>query len=294
MLWIYLIILAQFLNAIVTLVDKHLVTSTLIGKPVVYTFYIGAMSGVAVLLLPFGVVVVPGEAIIWLSLVSGISYVFSILFLYKALKLSDASDAVPVLGAISAIATLSLSFIFMEKSLTGGFLYGFIFLVLGTAVTSYFHLTKKATFFLIIAGILFGFSTIFVKEIFQQTTFWNGFFWSRLANVLGVLLLLFWPSNIRAIWENIKRSSVATKTAVVANKIVAGFAFLMILYAIKLGDASIVNALTGVQFAFLLLFAVIFTKKFPQYFYETTHRHAIFRKVIATSLITAGLAMLFL
>lgn len=294
MLWVYLIILAQFLNAFVTLVDKHFVTSTLVGKPVVYAFYIGAMSGVAVLLLPFGVVLAPTAVVLWLSAVAGISYVFSLLFLYKSLKLSDASDVAPVLGALSAIATLGFSAVFLGEGLTGNFLYGFVLLVIGTFITSYFHLTKKATLFLVVAAILFGFSTVLLKELFNQTTFWDGFFWSRLANVLGVALLLLWPSNASAILGNIKTSSMGTKVAVVANKIIAGFAFLLILYAIKLGDVSVVNALTGIQFAFLLLLTILFAKKFSRYLHEVVHRHAILQKSIATIIIAIGLALLFL
>ena len=88
---------------------------------------------------------------------------------------------------------------------------------------------------------------------------------------------------------------MGTKTAVVVNKVIAGFAFLLILYAIKLGDVSVVNALTGVQFAFLLLFAILFSKRFPEYFYESVHHHhAILRKLVATVLIMVGLFLLFL
>ncbi|MBI2063662.1 MAG: EamA family transporter [Candidatus Yanofskybacteria bacterium] len=294
MTWVYLIIIAQFLLAIVTIVDKHFVTSALIGKPVVYTFYIGIMSVAAILLLPFGVVLTPTSDVLRLSLIAGVSYVFSLLFLYKSLKLSDASDVAPALGAISAIATLGLSVIFLNESPAGNFMYGFILLILGTFITSYFHLTKKATLFLIVAGVLFGLSTVFLKELFNQTVFWNGFFWSRLANILGVALLLLWPGNARAILGNFKTSSTSTKTAVVANKFIAGFAFLLILYAIKLGDVSIINALTGIQFAFLLLLTILLAKRFPKYFYETTHHHAILRKTIATVITASGLAILFL
>lgn len=294
MLWIYLIILAQFLNAIVTLVDKHLVTSALIGKPVVYAFYVGVLSGVAVLILPFGMVFVPSLNVLLLSFMAGVGYVFSLLFLYKSLKLSEASDVAPALGAVSAVATFGFSFLFLGENLSGNFLYGFVLLVIGTFITSYFHLTKKATIFLVTAGFLFGLSTVLLKELFNQTAFWNGFFWSRMANVLGVALLLLWPANLKAVLGNIKTSSTGTKTAVIANKFVAGFAFFMILYAIKLGDVSIINALTGVQFAFLLIFTILFTRKFPQYFYETSHHHAILRKVFATIFIMAGLALLFL
>lgn len=294
MVWVFLIIVAQFLNAIVTLVDKFLVTSPLIGRPVVYTFYIGAMSGAAILLLPFGVVAPLTVEVARLSLIAGVAYVFSILFLYKALQASDASDVAPAFGAVSAVATLGFSVWFLGKGLSGNFLYGFILLVAGTFITSYFHLSKKSTMFLIIAGALFGFSTIFLKELFNQTSFWNGFFWSRLANIVGVMTLLLRPRNIQAILGNVKTSSINVKMAVVANKIIAGFAFLMILYAIKLGNVSIINALTGVQFAFLLLLTILFVKKYPQYIFETTHYHAVARKAAATSIIAVGLAILFL
>ena len=295
MVWIYLVVIAQLLNAVVTLIDKHFVTSALIGKPVVYAFYMGVLSGAAVLLLPFGVVLAPTIMVLWLSLVAGISYVFALLFLYKSLKLSDASDVAPVFGAVSTVATFGFSFIFLGGSLSGNFLSGFILLVVGTFITSYFHLTKKAILFLVVAGVMFGFSTVFLKELFNQTAFWNGFFWSRLANVLGVVILFLWSNNARAILDNIKTSSMGTKTAVVVNKVIAGFAFLLILYAIKLGDVSVVNALTGVQFAFLLLFAILFSKRFPEYFYESVHHHhAILRKLVATVLIMVGLFLLFL
>ena len=142
MLWIYLIVIAQLLNAVVTLIDKHFVTSTLIGKPVVYAFYIGILSGVVVLLLPFGVVLAPTMAVLWLSFVAGISYIFALLFLYKSLKLSDASDVAPALGAVSAVAAFGFSFMFFGGSLSGNFLYGFVLFVVGTFISSYFHLTK--------------------------------------------------------------------------------------------------------------------------------------------------------
>ena len=87
-------------------------------------------------------------------------------FLYKSLKLSDASDVAPAFGAVSAVATLGFSFMFLGGSLSGNFLYGFVLLVVGTFITSYFHLTKKATLFLIVAGIMFSFSTVFLKELF--------------------------------------------------------------------------------------------------------------------------------
>ena len=39
---------------------------------------------------------------------------------------------------------------------------------------------------------------------------------------------------------------------------------------------------------------ILFTKRFPQYLYETTHHHAVVRKVMATAIIAIGLGFLLL
>ncbi len=295
MTWIYLVLVAQFVNAIVVLVDRHLIISPEIKKPVVYTFYVGIMSCVVIAILPFGLVSWPSPLMAWLSLFAGITFILYLFFLYSALKISDASDVSPVVGAVSAIATLFFSALFLNGNIPDNFLYGFIFLVIGTLLMSYFRLSTKTVIFIIISGIFFGLSSVFVKMLFNHTTFWNGFFWSRMADVIGVILLLLWPANRKAIFNSIKKSSTTTKSAVIANKVLAGFAFLLILYAINLGNVSIVNALAGIQFAFLLLLAIIFTKKFPEYFHEDiSNRKIIAHKLIAIVLIAGGVALLFI
>ncbi|MEX2053296.1 MAG: DMT family transporter [Candidatus Paceibacterota bacterium] len=292
--WIFLVLLAQFMNAVVVLVDRHLVRSPAIDKPIVYAFYVSVLSGVVILLLPFGVVLSPTIQVIQLSLLAGVSYTIFILLLYKSLKISDASDVAPVVGAVGALATFVFSLIFLGESLSGNFLLGFMFLVAGTFVMSYFRFTKKVVIFTILSGISFGISSVFIKDLFNQTTFWNGFFWSRMANVVVILLFMIWPSNFKIVWKNLWSSSIGAKSAVVANKVLAGFAFLLILYSINLGNVSVVNALGGMQFAFLLLLAFLFTKKFPEYFSESVHHgHVIAQKSVATVLIIFGLILLF-
>ncbi len=290
-----MVLIAQFINAIVVLVDRHLVRSPAISKPIIYTFYVSMLSGVVILLLPFGVVLSPTIQIIQLSLIAGIGYTVSLLFLYKSLKISDASDVAPVVGAVSALATFGFSILFLNDSLSNNFLIGFALLVAGTFVMSYFRFTRRTVMFTVLAGILFGFSSVFLKQIFNETTFWNGFFWSRMANVVAILLFLLWPANFRSVWKNLWSSSVGTKSAIVGNKVMAGFAFLLILYSINLGNVSIVSALSGIQFAFLLLLAFLFTKKFPNYFSESVHhRHIVVHKSVATTLIILGLIFLFI
>lgn len=295
MLWLYLALIAQFLNAAVILLDRFLVKSKTIQRPAVYAFYVGMLSGVVVILWPLGFVRPPTLEVVWLSVVIAAAYILSILFLYKSLKLGEASDVAPVTGAVSAIATFVFSIVFLNSGLPTNFFIGFVLLVVGTALMSHLRLGGKAASYAIISGVMFGLSSVFVKIIFTKTDFLDGFFWSRMANVAGALMLLVWPANFRAIRDSIFKSSRSTKSLILANKALAGFAFLLILLAIKLGEVSLVSAMSGMQFVFVLLFAVIFTKRIPKFFSETVHLHdVLWHKFVSTMLIVIGFFLLFL
>ncbi|MDO8495751.1 MAG: EamA family transporter [bacterium] len=295
MSWIYLVLVAQIINAGVFLTDKYLVGPHAKIRPLAYTFYVGIMSAVVVWTLPFGVVGWPTPMILLLSLATGVTYVASLLLLYRALQMAEVSDVAPVMGAVSALSTLFFSGIILREHLTENFMFGFALLVLGTGLMSYFRFKKHSLLNVLGAGALFGLSSVLIKLIFSQTEFWNGFFWSRMANVLIVLCFLLWPAWYKAIRGNFKNSPHHTKVLVVGNKVFAGLAFLLILAAINLGEVAVVNALGGLQFVILIIAALIFHRQFPLYFSESVHlKNALLQKVVATALIVFGYFILFL
>lgn len=292
--WIYIALAAQALNAVAFLVDKYLVGPRADVRPVIYAFYVGILSGPVVWLLPFGVVSWPDNQLIRLSLVTAVAYLSSLVFLYKSLRVADASDVAPIMGAVSALATLFFRWWILKDGLSDNFMLAFFLLVLGTILMSYFRFDKRSFFNVLLAGTLFGLATVWAKEIFTQTTFWNGFFWSRMGNVVVAIALLAQPSNCKAIFKHLHHATGQTKVLVVGNKILASLAFLLILWAIQLGDVSMVSAIGGMQFIFLIILALIFAKKFPDYFVETIRiRSALIQKIVAIALIVCGYFLLF-
>lgn len=291
-LWIWLVFAAQLINALVVLFDKYLVTSSAISKPVVYAFYVSLLSGVAIVVAPFASV--PSAEIILLSLAAALSYIISILFLYHSLKVSDASDVMPVVGSSAAIATFILGFYILGTRLTPNFMWGFVLLVIGMALISHFRFSKRNLLYVVASGVLFGISSIFIKMIFLQTDFLNGFFWTRMANVVMALLLLAWPAHLTMIHSHIKEAPKKIGLWVIGNKTLAGVAFLLILVGIKLGNVSLVNALAGLQFVFLLMFTVFFGHKTPKEFGEETNDKEIVQKAVAIILVVIGFFILFL
>jgi len=307
MTYLYIALVAQILNALVVLLDKYLIASKSVSRPMVYAFYISALSSVTILLLLlgqtfgviggeyFGKILLPTMNVVRLSLAVAATQITSILFLYKSLTRSDASDVAPVLGAVAASSSLFFGFLILGDRLKDHFLTGFLLLVIGMALMSYFRFSWRSLFNVLISGIFLGVSSVLAKTLFLETNFIDGFFWSRIGTVLIALFFLISASNRKAILENFVASSFRVKYLVLGNRILAGLAFLLVFYAINLGNVSIVNAISGIQFAILFVFALIFTKKFPNYFYESVNKKVtIAQKVLATTLIMAGYAVLFL
>jgi len=293
-IWITLAALAQLITAFTILVDKYVLVSRFYaGKPIVYTFYVSVLSGFVVVLLPFGVVSWPTREVAGLSLHVAAAFIAGLYFLYAALKKGHASDAIPVVGATTAITTSLLALFFLEQDLPLAFVPAFALFVVGTFLISHFHLSIRELSLVGFAGVLFGASAVLMKLIFLQASFIDGFFWSRAAIVVGALLLLLWPPNREAVFHSVRRSRASTKLLIIGNKTLAGVASVLTLLAISLGSVSIVNAMTGLQFAFLLLFAYLGAHWLPAVFKGEIHRHHFPHKLYGTICIMLGIIALF-
>ena len=293
--WVSLAIAAQALSAVSIFVDRYLLTHGKgIGRPVAYAFYVSLLSGFVLVLLPFHVISAPSLIVLELSLAMAVSFISSLILLYSALKEGKASDVMPVVAAFSAIASFVLAFVFIDENLPTMFLLAVAFFVIGTFLISRFRFTIRSITYIIIAGLLFGLSAFLIKLIFMNTTFWDGFFWSRMANVFGAALLLAWPGNLKAIMHGTKQSSHGMKWLVVGNKSLAGIAGAMMFFAISLGSVSVVNAMSGLQFAFLLGFAYLFAENFPKVLKDEVAPQGLRHKLSGIILIMLGIAVLYL
>ncbi|MFA5841875.1 MAG: hypothetical protein WC835_02870 [Candidatus Paceibacterota bacterium] len=293
--WISLVVVAQIINALIVLVDKYLLNSGKgISEPAVYAFYVSMLSGVVLVMVPFGAVSWPGALVAGLSLGMALAYILSIYFLYSALKITDASDVVPVAGAVSAVAAFVLAHFGLNQDLPGNFILAFVFLVIGALLISHFRFNTKSFVLVFLSGVLFGVSAFLVKLIFEHSSFADGFFWSRMANVFGALFLLLIPANWTAVKQSMKKSTSGIKWMVVGNKTLSGVSFLLIMIAINMGDVSIVNALSGLQFVFLLTFAYFCVNRFPAVFSGEIHPHRFNHKLYGVIFIVFGFVALFL
>ena len=293
MSWLAIALFAQFLLAIAVLVDRHIVVRAAhIGRPIVYTFYTSVLSGTVLVLAPF--VSIPSSGIFFLSLLSGGAFASALYFLYSALRVARASDAAPVIGAISALTTLALAWVFVVGDISPHAVPAVLLLVAGTVLISHFHFRRHALLFSLLAGLAFGVAVFIAKLVDIDIGFLDGFFWTRFLNFALVLGLLAVPALRRAILHGGTHSTHRAKALVVGNKVISSSASVLTAYAISLGSVSVVNALSGVQFAILFVFSFLFAGLMPKADDPLTHGHGGWRTALGVALIALGLATLFL
>lgn len=292
--WIFFVIAGQFLSACAVLLDRYIVGPKKILSPVVYAFYVSLFSGFVLVLLPFGVVGLPTNRVLILSVVSAVTFVASIFFLYKSLETSRPFEVAPVIGGIAALSTFFFSYLLLDQGLPHHFIPAFLVLTLGMLLISHFEFSFQSFISLTISGVAFGLSTTFIKMLFADGSFIDGFFWSRMANVFVALLILLIPG----VWKHLHTDSVQSpargKLFVVLNKLIGAGAFLLILFAIRNGEVAFVNALAATQYVFLFIFALLFGSVIPDFIDTKVHKHEILHKVIAIFLIITGFFILFL
>lgn len=307
MSWLTLTIIAQFLNSIVALFDKYLVTSKKVTTPVLYVFYTGVLTCLGVLVfvpslflpnspLPkFSAVEMPSVFVLFVILVAAFVQLGALHALFSSLKRNDASDVMPVVGSFSAIFALVIAFLFGGIVLPPTFAAGFALLVLGTLMISRLRFNKRVFMWTVGAGLGFALHSILLKWSIHQTSFETGFFWFSLVVSLVAATMLFLP-QVRSTFRTQRKEKHMKSTGpiLLANKVVAGIAGILLIKATEIGEVSLVQALGGLQFLFLFLIAAILGPFTPLDFGENIKRKDLYQKLVSISVIFIGFVLLFI
>lgn len=314
--WLIVAIFAYLILAVVFLVDKYLLTSS-IPNPRVYAFYVGTLGILILVLVPFVGFYVPEKSQIVLSLLAGAVFVYGLFWFYKTLQLFEASRVVPAIGGLAPLFTFGLIYLFSWGREVLSFLEitAFIFLIAGSVLITLQKekLTNlKSLKFSVLTAFLLSLSFVLTKYVYLAQPFWNGFIWKTIGGFLTALcFFIIFPEIRKEIFRKFtphricsgaerKRFPKGTAVVFLANQAAGAGAALLQNWAIFLAPLAyiaFINALQGIQYAFLLLFAAFlsFTKPFwaeRAGLKEEISREIIFQKICAILLIGAGLALL--
>ncbi len=303
-MWLFVTIGAYTLSAVNSIIDKHLLGKK-IPDPLAYSFYVGVFSIFVVSLIPFGIEW-PGLFQFGAAVFTGAVYLIALYFFFSALKSDEASRIVSIVGGVTPIFVLIFSIILFGSLLTKIDLYAFILLVSGSIIISLrksktcgvFEFNKyscvRSIEMAFLASIFFALFFVSAKFVFLNQTFISGFIWTRIGSFLAATALLVFAVNRKTIFKTTKSVKAKSGSLFIFNKIVAGGSFLILNYAISLGDVALVNALEGFKYVLLLIMALIFTKWFPSIIREQTSFVVILQKTLAVVLIFIGIFLLAL
>tara|TARA_B100000745_G_scaffold64494_3_gene38063 strand:+ start:1343 stop:2275 length:933 start_codon:yes stop_codon:yes gene_type:complete len=310
MSWIFLAAGGQFVNAIVAILDKFIVSDDkLLPRPFVYAFFTCLFTGGWILVYVLGYIPVfsdlgvpnlsnvesPTIQVVGMAFLAAYSFFMALVSMYTALKVASASTVMPVIGAVSATATFVMSYLVLGNTFSVNVIFGISLLVFGTLMVSTMHFRRGVVLHTVHSGIFFALHYIALKGLFDETSFDDGFFWSRIGFVLFALSLLLVP----AYWSNIKGQTKNTTRKggmfVVGTKVLAGIAAFMLLKATDWGDVAVVQALDGLKFVFIVLLGILFGRYIPKTAGENDHSSgAIIKKVLYVSIISIGFVILFI
>lgn len=297
MSWIFFSVAAYFLLAVSFVIDKVLLKQR-IPHPAVYAFYVALLSLLVLLLAPWGMHWMGGN-LIAISFLSGIIFVYALLFFYQALKENEISRVAPLIGSIVPVATLLVGLLFGQRFsvftfagigllVVGGFLISFDLPIRSLKIFRGF-LSSFAS------GVFFALAYLLFEYVYGIEGFLNGFIWTRVGLFIGALSLLLIPvfrKNIINSFKGVKKKkkrNALTAFMFVLNKIFGGGSSVLINFAISISSASVVNALGSVQFVFVLGLAALASLKYNHIFEEKLYFWDWAQKIGAIGIIAVGM-----
>jgi len=300
MLWLLVTISAYFLFAIVALGDKYLLAGP--PNPKSYSFYVGTLGILILVLIPFVDFSVPSLPQIFLCLLAGSIYILALFGLYAALENFEASRVVPAIGGLLPLFTFGLVYLASggKEVLSGWEILAFILLLTGSVFITFKKgklITSKSLQVSAASALLFALAFVLTKYVYLAQPFWSGFIWMRIGGFLIALCFLFTKEVKREIFERKFTFQKKTGTFFLFNQAIGAGAFILQNWAIALvplGFLAFINALEGTKYVFLLIFAILISLKFPKVLKEEISRKILFQKILAILLIGSGLALLAL
>lgn len=285
-------LLAYFFNALAVLTNKFLLTKA-IPDPLTYIFYISLLSFLAVFAIPF--TKIPTIETFNLASLSTLLWTIGAYLMFKALKLGNVARVIPVIGTliplillISAAGTQSIN---VTQTWAAWLLIaGMVFLTLPDWKKG--SLNIKEVIFEVLSASFFAFSYITLRQAYLNADFFSVLIWSRLILLpLGIILLLVPVFRNRIITSQGPKINFLSLNGLLflGGQMGGAISEMLLLFSISLANPALVNSLQGSQYVFLLVFALILSKKYPSIFKEKYTPLLIASKLAGISLIGIGL-----
>ncbi len=311
MSWILIAILAYFILAIANLTDKFLVTTVLTSSKT-YAL-VACVLGIVVVLAAPWFLQWPGLCLFSINFLLGGVFVLALWLLYEALRRGEASRILVFIGGITPVFSLIFSLVFFHEYFSGRQWLGIATLLAGIFIIAFLpqarsYLTRVLNKLRIrleakTGGLLVAFFSalayavyfVGIKHAYASQPFFSGFIWTRLGAAFFVLFFLIRKKDRQEIARTLKQTKRPRhQFLVVFNQGLGSVGFILQNYAVFLGSVALVNALQGVQYAFILVISAVLAVLSPKLLKETFSWRIVLQKFAAVAMIALGLYALMI
>jgi len=305
MSWLIVAISAYLFLAIANLIDKFLVDN-IIKSSKAYAFIVCLMGGVVVLGAPW-FLQWPGAFLFALNILAGFLFAIALWLLYEALRKGEASRIIVIVGGTTPIFSGIIALLLGERFNATQWL-GITSLLIGIFVIAFlpqprsfcarvlkkFNITqegkKNGVMIAVFSALAYALFFWLSKYTYNHQEFASAFIWNRIGAALFVLLFLARKKDRRSIKRMLTRPNKNKhKLLVLFNQFLGATGFILQNYAIFLGPVVLVNALQGVQYAFLLIISTVLALMAPKLLKETFSWRIVLQKLAAILFISIGL-----
>jgi drug/metabolite transporter (DMT)-like permease len=289
---IFIAVIAHGLIGVSLIWDKVLLQRPATKSLPSYVFWLGAMSVLGLLLIPFGFSM-PSAGMAVLGFVAGVIHLAANWFYYRALKQGEASQTLAVMGGFSPLATALMGIPLLSRPIgrTGILSFGLMvvggFVMFGSERLNWRRVLPSVLW----ASGLFGVTNVLQKVVFNSTGFITGYVFFTVGTFVGALALLLRPSWRRQIFEYSEEAPPRSRFWYFVNRFISGVGSFLIFFAISRANPAVVDAISGIRYVIIFLGAFLLTRVKPDWLREDFHPRALIGKSVATGLIVAGLVL---
>lgn len=285
---------AYALSGIAAVIDKYLLREHIPSAPA-YAFFVGVLGLFALALAPFGFHILPAADLV-LALFSGVVFIGALLAFYEALRKSDSSRVVPLVGALIPIFLIFFAWIGYGTIPTQTqlvaiaiFIAGGLFLAPRGEGRSF---KVPAIVLSAVSGGLLAFSFLLLIEVFKSSPFLSAFIWSRLGSVLAAVGLLAFSGVRGAVVSTLRRAPRRSYVFFFLNKGVGAASFFLLNFALALGPGNVVASLKGIEYLTVFALTAVMTHVAPRFIQEAFDRSSLIAKSAGIVMLAAGFIVL--
>lgn len=227
---------------------------------------------------------------------NGCLYLVATLPYLKALKISDASAAIPMFQVIPVISFV-LAWIVLGETLTGNQMAGGLLVVLGAIIISFemqegrkLKLRSDTLALMFLSSFIFALNFLVFKVFAVETEFWTTVFWESAGFIaFAISLLVFVKSYRRDFLAVFRKNGEMVISLNVFNEVINILGKLVFNYASLLMAITLAWIAVGFQPVFVLLYSIVLATFFPHISKENVTGKHLVQKIIAIIVMLIGI-----